>query len=124
MPLYNTINNFLIKHISEITFAFVSLIYIFFWRYLFLLLEKIFRSFSQYFFNNRPILGKVLQAVDSFFVFIISALLLIPFMKIMLEKYLEPQLKTPNLTWIVLAALIASYLYYMLFYSKHIHDEK
>ena len=123
MPLYNTINNFLIKHISEITFAFVSLIYIFFWRYFFLLVERAAEGATSALFSNHPNWKSVLKFADSFMVFILTALLLIPLIKILLEKYLEPRLSTPYLTWIVLGAVIISYIYYMLVYSKHLHDK-
>ena len=58
--------------------------------------------------SNHPNWKSVLKFADSFMVFILTALLLIPLIKILLEKYLEPRLSTPYLTWIVLGAVIIS----------------
>jgi len=124
MPLYATINNFLIKYIPEISFVIVTLIYLFFYRYIFLLLEKIARGISNALFENKPNILALTKYVDSFFVFIITFILLIPLGKVILEKLLEPHLKTQYLTWIVLGIFAGSYLYYLFFYSKHLHGEK
>ena len=124
MPLYTTINNFLIKYISEVTFILVTLIYIFTHRYVFLFLEKIIRGMTNAIFENKDWVAGLLKYIDSFFVFILSFLIIIPFGKILLEKYLEPYLKNEYLTWIFLGTLAFSYLYYTLFYSKHLHGDK
>ena len=124
MPLYQTINNFLIQHLSEVTFILVTLIYIFTHRYVFLLLEKAMHGMTNAVFENRQWVTGILKYIDSFFVFILAFLIIIPFGKIFLEKYLEPQLKNEYLTWIFLGALAFSYLYYTLFYSKHLHGDK
>src|SRR3989344_2136010 len=124
MPLYTTINNFLIQHISEVAFILVTLIYIFTHRYFFLFLEKVIRGMTNAIFENKQWVTNMLHFIDSFFVFIITFLILVPLGKILLEKYLEPQLSTQYLTWIMLGVLAASYLYYTLFYSKHLHGDK
>lgn len=124
MPLYTTINNFLIKYIPEISFVIVTLIYLFFYKYIFLLLEKIARGISNALFENKPNILALTKYIDSFFVFIITFIILIPLGKIILEKLLEPYLKTQYLAWIVLAIFAASYLYYLFFYSKHLHGDK
>ena len=124
MPLYTAINNYLIKHIPEISFVLVTLLYLFFYRYVFLLLEKITRGISNALFENSPKILSMTKYLDSFLVFLITFLLLIPLGKVVLEKVLEPYLKTPYLTWILLAVFAGSYLYYVFFYSKHLHGEK
>ena len=124
MPLYATINNYLITHIPEISFIIVTLIYLFFYRYMFLLLEKLVRGISNALFENKPRTLSLIRYADSFIVFIITFILLIPLGKVILEKVLEPYLKTQYLTWIVLTVFIGSYIYYMLIYSKHLHDSK
>ncbi len=124
MPLYTTINNFLIKYIPEISFVIVTLIYLFFYKDIFLLLEKIARGISNALFENKPNILALTKYIDSFFVFIITFIILIPLGKIILEKLLEPYLKTQYLAWIVLAIFAASYLYYLFFYSKHLHGDK
>src|SRR3989338_2139209 len=108
MPLYQTINNFLIQHLSEVTFILVTLIYIFTHRNVFLLLEKAMHGMTNAVFENRQWVTGILKYIDSFFVFILAFLIIIPFGKIFLEKYLEPQLKNEYLTWIFLGALAFS----------------
>ena len=120
--IYDSINNFLINHVGEITLAVVTLIYIFFYQKLILLLEKIVRAVSNATFENKPGVVNALRIVDSFVIFLFTIFFLIPIAKILLEKYLEPKLNTPYLFFIVLGVIGVSYIYYILVYSKHLHN--
>ena len=120
--IYDSINNFLINHVGEITLAVVTLIYIFFYQKLILLLEKIVRAVSNATFENKPGVVNALRIVDSFVIFLFTIFFLIPIAKILLEKYLEPKLNTPYLFFIVLGVIGLSYIYYILVYSKHLHN--
>lgn len=120
--VYDSINNFLINHIEEITFAVVTLIYVFFYQKLILLLEKIFRAATQAAFEERPNVIKAVRIVDSFLIFIFTIFFVIPLVKLLLEKYLEPKLHTSYLFFIVLGVIGISYVYYILVYSRHLHN--
>lgn len=116
---YNPVNAFLLKHIPEIAFVLLSLIYIFFWKYVFLFFERIFRGISYSFFENRPTLMNILGYVDSFFIFMVTVIFAIPLMKKLLEGHIEPLLDTKYLLIVVLVLFALSYLYYYLVYSRH-----
>lgn len=116
---YDPINGFLLNHIPEIAFVLLSLIYIFFWKYVFLFFERIFRGISYSFFENRPTLMNILGYVDSFFVFMITVIFAVPLMKNLLEEYIEPLLNTKYLFIVVLVFFILAYVYYYLVYSRH-----
>lgn len=120
MGMYDIINDFFIRHIEEIAFIFVSLIYIFFYRYLFVLSERIFKGLTFSLFENKPSIMTIIGFVDSFFVFIITLILIIPLFKKVLHSYIEPILDTYYLTFIVLIFFTASYIYYILVYRRHI----
>ncbi len=116
---YNPANGFLLNRIPEIAFVLLSLIYIFFWKYVFLFFERIFRGISYSFFENRPTLMNILGYVDSFFIFVLTVLFAIPLMKNLLHGYIEPLLDTKYLLIIVLVLFVLAYVYYYLVYSRH-----
>ena len=117
--IYDPVNGFLLNHIPEIAFVLLSLIYIFFWKYVFLFFERIFRGISYSFFENRPTLMNILGYVDSFFIFMVTVIFAIPLMKKLLEGHIEPLLDTKYLLIVVLVLFALSYLYYYLVYSRH-----
>ncbi|MBI4159468.1 hypothetical protein HY500_04415 [Candidatus Woesearchaeota archaeon] len=118
--LYIPVNDFLIRHIPELAFILISLMYIFFWRYVFLFLERAFRGLSFSFFENTPTIMKILGFVDSFIIFLVTVVLVIPLIKSMANKYIEPLLDNNYLTIIVIIFFISSYLYYSFVYSRHL----
>ncbi len=122
MSLYSAVNDFFIRHIEEIGFIFVSLVYIFFYRYVFLVSERIFRGITFSLFENRPTMMQVISFVDSFVVFVLTLVLIIPLLKGILHRYIEPLLNNNYLTIFVLVFFILSYLYYILIYRKHIQQ--
>lgn len=117
--IYHPINGFLLKHIEEVIFVFISLIYIFFWKYVFILLEKLFRGLTYSFLENRNILIGLIRTTDSFLIFVLSVLFVIPLMKIGLQKYITPLIATKYLLVIATVFFVASYLYYYFVYSRH-----
>lgn len=117
--IYHPINGFLLKHIEEVVFVFISLIYIFFWKYVFILLEKLFRGLTYSFLENKNIFIVLIRTIDSFLIFVLSVLFVIPLMKIGLQKYITPLIATKYLLVIVTVFFIASYLYYYFVYSRH-----
>jgi len=116
--IYHPINGFLLKHVETIGFILISLIYIFFWKYIFLFLEKIFRGLTFSFFENKPFLMGLVKAIDSFLIFVLSVVLVIPLMKVVLQKYITPSLNTKYLLIIVFIFFTLSYLYFYLVYSR------
>ena len=122
--VYGAINQLLINHIPEITFPIVTFIYVFFYHRLIIFLEKIVRGGTQAAFENRPGIVRIFRMGDSFVIFIVSIFFIIPLLKKILEKYLEPKLETPYLFFIVLGIMGVAYLYYILIYTKHLHDNR
>src|SRR3989344_8937881 len=98
MSLYGIVNDFFISHIAEIAFIFVSLTYIFFYKYLFILSERVFRGLTFSIFENKPGIMKMIGFVDSFIIFIITLIFIIPLFKKVLHAYIEPALDTYYLT--------------------------
>ena len=122
--IYHPINGFLLKHVDEVVFVFISLIYIFFWKYVFILSEKLFRGFTYSFFENKNILIGLIRTIDSFIIFVLSVLFVIPLMKIGLQKYITPLLNTRYLLVIATVFFIISYIYYYFVYSRHYLSRK
>src|SRR3989344_4592862 len=122
MSIYGITNDFFINHIPEIAFVFVSLIYIFFYKYLFIFSERIFRGLTFSIFENSPTVMQIIGLVDSFIVFIITLIFILPLVKKVLHLYLEPLLNTYYLTYIVAVFFALSYLYYVMIYRKHLTD--
>lgn len=120
MSIYSIINDFFIRHIAEIAFVFVSLIYIFFYKYLFIISERIFRGLTISIFENSPMIMQILGFIDSFIIFVLTLIFIIPLFKKVLNSYLEPLLNTYYLTVIVAVFFVLSYLYYILIYRKHL----
>ena len=123
MSIYEIVNNFFINHIEEIAFVFVSLIYIFFYKYLLIFSERIFRGLTFSIFENSPTIMNIIGFVDSFIVFVITLIFIIPLFKSGLHLYLEPLLDTYYLTYIVAIFFVSSYVYYVLVYRKHLTDK-
>ena len=117
--IYDSINGFLLNRVEDIGFIIISLIYIFFWKYIFLFLEKIFRGLTFSFFENKQALLGLIKTIDSFVIFILSVIFVIPLIRIILQKYITPLLNTKYLTIIVLVFFILAYLYFYLVYSRH-----
>lgn len=122
--IYNPANEYLLKHISEIGFVFVSLVYIFFWKYVFIFMERVFRGFTFSLFENTPAIMSLLGTIDSFVIFVLTVLLVIPLIKVGLQKYINPLLNTEYLFVIVVVFFIISYLYYYFVYSRHYLNRK
>ena len=94
MSLYESLNNFFINHIEELGFIFISLVYIFFYRYIFIIAERIFRGVTFSLFENKPTIMEVIGFVDSFVIFVLTLVLVIPLFKKILNSYIEPLLNT------------------------------
>ena len=122
MSLYESLNNFFVNNIEELGFIFISLIYIFFYRYIFIIAERIFRGVTFSLFENKPTIMEVIGFVDSFVIFVLTLVLVIPLFKKILNSYIEPLLNTQYLTVIVIVFFSLSYLYYILVYRKHIQQ--
>lgn len=117
--IYNPINGFLLNHIENIGFILISLVYIFFWKYIFLFLERIFRGLTFSFFEDKPFFMGLIKAIDSFIIFVLSVVLVIPLIRIVLQKYITPLLDTKYLLIVVLVFFTLFYLYFYLVYSRH-----
>ncbi len=117
--IYDSINGFLLNRVEDIGFIIISLIYIFFWKYIFLFLERIFRGLTFSFFENKSALLGIIKTIDSFVIFVLSVIFVIPLIRIILQKYITPLLNTKYLTIIVLVFFILAYLYFYLVYSRH-----
>ena len=122
MSFYESLNGYFIDHIPELSFIFASLIYVFFYKYIFIVAERIFRGVTFSLFENRPTIMQVISFIDSFIIFVLTLVLIIPLFKKVLEKFIEPLLDNNYLTVIVLVLFILSYLYYILVYRKHIRE--
>jgi len=73
-------------------------------------------------FENKPTIMEVIGFVDSFVIFVLTLVLVIPLFKKILNSYIEPLLNTQYLTIIVIVFFSLSYLYYILVYRKHIQQ--
>src|SRR3989338_2605891 len=89
MSFYGAVNDFFIRHIAEIGFIIISLVYIFFYRYIFIISERIFRGITFSLFENRPIVLRTIGFVDSFIIFILTLIFIIPLIKKILHDFIK-----------------------------------
>jgi len=122
MSFYGAVNDFFIRHIAEIGFIIISLVYIFFYKYIFIISERIFRGITFSLFENRPIVLRTIGFVDSFIIFILTLIFIIPLIKKILHDFIEPALSNDYLTLMVVVFFVLSYLYYLLVYRKHLRE--
>ena len=119
---YFVVNNFLIKHIPEIVFSLVALIIILVEPYL-IYLERAISSLMGGTRSRQHQSFIELLRLDSFIVFILLIVLILPLVKHYLMGFLENILVSDNLTFYLVVIFIAAYFYYIFVYrrqhSKH-----
>tara|TARA_Y100000034_G_scaffold129454_1_gene185922 strand:+ start:2812 stop:3201 length:390 start_codon:yes stop_codon:yes gene_type:complete len=115
---YFIFNDFLIRHIPEIVFSLIALLIIFVEPYLIyvergvnMLLGVLTRNPQQ------PGMFQVTK-LDSFIVFILLIVLILPFVKHYLINFLENILVNENLTFYMIVIFVGAYFYYVFVYRK------
>ena len=110
---YFVVNNFLIKHIPEIVFSLVVLIIILVEPYL-IYLERAISSLMGGTRSRQHQSFIELLRLDSFIVFLLLVILILPLVKYYLMGYLEEILVSENLLFYLVILFIGLYFYYIL----------
>ena len=116
IDLYFIVNNFLIKYIPEIVFSLVALIIILAEPYLIYLEKLISNIFKITTRRGEGILE--LMRIDSFVVFLLLIIIILPLVKRYLMGYLEKVLNSENLLFYLIVLFIGLYVYYILVYRR------
>lgn len=116
IDLYFIVNNFLIKYIPEIVFSLVALIIILAEPYLIYLEKLISNIFKITTRRGEGILE--LMRIDSFVVFLLLIIIILPLVKRYLMGYLEKVLNSENLLFYLIVLFISLYVYYILVYRR------
>jgi len=114
---YFVVNNFLIKHIPEIVFSLVALIIILVEPYL-IYLERAISSLMGGTRSRQHQSFIELLRLDSFIVFLLLVILILPLVKYYLMGYLEEILVSENLLFYLVILFIGLYFYYILVYRR------
>ena len=120
---YFVLNEFLIKNLPEIVFSLIALMIIFVEPYL-IHVERAVNMLIGILTKNPQRPGMVQATkLDSFIVFILLIVLILPLVKHYLMGFLENILVSDNLTFYLVVIFIAAYFYYIFVYrrqhSKH-----
>jgi len=116
IDFYFVINNFLIKHIPEIVFSIIALLIIFIEPYL-IYLERVISNFINIKTRgNRSIIKSI--RLDSFIVFLLLIIIILPLIKHYLMDYLENALNSENLLFYLIVLFIGMYAYYVLVHRR------
>src|SRR3989344_4247705 len=116
IDLYFIVNNFLIKYTPEIVFSLVALIIILAEPYLIYLERLISNIFKITTRRGEGILE--LMRIDSFVVFLLLIIIILPLVKRYLMGYLEKVLNSENLLFYLIVLFISLYVYYILVYRR------
>ena len=114
---YFVVNNFLIKHIPEIVFSLVALIIILVEPYL-IYLERAISSLMGGTRSRQHQSFIELLRLDSFIVFLLLVILILPLVKYYLMGYMEEILVSENLLFYLVILFIGLYFYYILVYRR------
>ena len=114
---YFVVNNFLIKHIPEIVFSLVALIIILVEPYL-IYLERAISSLMGGTRSRQHQSFIELLRLDSFIVFLLLVILILPLVKHYLMGYMEKILVSENLLFYLFILFIGLYFYYILVYRR------
>jgi len=114
---YFVVNNFLIKHIPEIVFSLVALVIILVEPYL-IYLERAISSLMGGTRSRQHQSFIELLRLDSFIVFLLLVILILPLVKYYLMGYLEEILVSENLLFYLVILFIGLYFYYILVYRR------
>ena len=115
---YFVLNNFLIKHIPEIVFSLIAIIIILVEPYLIYLERAISSLIGGTKIRQQPSFFEAIR-LDSFIVFILLIIVLLPLIKKYLMTYLERILISENLTFYLIIIFVGIYFYYLLVYRRH-----
>ena len=114
---YFVVNNFLIKHIPEIVFSLVALVIILVEPYL-IYLERAISSLMGGTRSRQHQSFIELLRLDSFIVFLLLVILILPLVKHYLMGYMEEILVSENLLFYLVILFIGLYFYYILVYRR------
>ena len=114
---YFVVNNFLIKHIPEIVFSLVALVIILVEPYL-IYLERAISSLMGGTRSRQHQSFIELLRLDSFIVFLLLVILILPLVKHYLMGYMEKILVSENLLFYLVILFIGLYFYYILVYRR------
>lgn len=115
---YFVINNFLIKYIPEIVFSLIALIIIFAEPYL-IHVERWINMLIGVITRNPQQSGMFQTTkLDSFIVFVLLIILILPLVKHYLMSYLEKILISENLLFYLLVIFVGMYFYYIFVYRR------
>ena len=118
VDVYFVFNNFLIRHIPEIVFSLIAIIIILVEPYLIYLERAISSLIGGTRMKQQPSFFEAIR-LDSFIVFILLIVVLLPLVKKYLMNYLEKLLISENLTFYLIVIFIGIYFYYLLVYRRH-----
>lgn len=117
IDFYFVINSFLIRHIPEVVFSLIALIIILVEPYLIYFERAISSLFGGTKIRQQQSFVEMIR-LDSFLVFLLLVILILPLLKIYLIGYLEKVLVSENLFFYLVVIFFGLYFYYVLVYRK------
>ena len=115
---YFVFNNFLISYIPEIVFSLIALIIIFAEPYL-IYVERWVNMLLGILTRNPQQVGMLqVTKLDSFIVFLLLIIVILPLVKHYLMNYLEVMLNSENLLFYLIVIFVGAYCYYIFVYRR------
>ena len=115
---YYAFNSFLINYIPEIVFSLIALIIIFAEPYL-IYVERWINMLMGILTRNPQQVGLFqVTKLDSFLVFLLLIIVILPLVKHYLMSYLETVLNSENLVFYLVVIFVGAYFYYIFVYRK------
>lgn len=120
---YYVFNNFLIGYIPEIVFSLIALIIIFAEPYLIHLEKLINMLVGLITKKNQQFKMIETTKLDSFLVFLLLIIIILPLVKHYLMGFIEQALNSENLLFYLIVIFVGMYLYYVFVYRRQ-HSKK
>jgi|SRR3989344_1466496 len=120
---YYVFNNFLIGYIPEIVFSLIALIIIFAEHYLTHLEKLINMLVGLITKKNQQFKMIETTKLDSFLVFLLLIIIILPLVKHYLMGFIEQALNSENLLFYLIVIFVGMYLYYVFVYRRQ-HSKK
>ena len=115
---YYVFNNFLIGYIPEMVFSLIALIIIFAEPYL-IYVERWINLLIGILTRNPQQVGMLqVTKLDSFIVFLLLIIVILPLVKHYLMNYLEVMLNSENLLFYLIVIFVGAYCYYIFVYRR------
>ncbi|MBD3318722.1 hypothetical protein GF342_02315 [Candidatus Woesearchaeota archaeon] len=119
LDFYTWVNSYIVSVGGYLLYALIAVGFIFWGRYVFAFLEHLYASvFQKHYHRRAPRILKKAPHFDSFLVFLVGALILVPIIRGIVEFLIQPILRTTSLLVFMIFAFILYYWYYITYYRR------